>query len=283
MVQKIDLNDWILSGGGAVGVTYFHKTDPALLLKFDLRNLPVSELEQELEIARSVYDLGLPTPEPGYVVTDGERYGTVYHRIVNKISYARYLGEHPDEVDSIAAEFASIARKIHSTRADNGRVRNVKDVFRKSILANPIRDEITLKKALKLLETLPDGNTAVHGDLHFGNIIKADGRNYLIDISNFSCGHPNFDLAMTFAVSRMPSANPDLFRDMFHCRPEDGARFWQSFLKHYFGPDVDEDAVTQMLMPFLALRIFCMETETGSKIPDAVSVAPLSLLDNITL
>lgn len=283
MVKKIDLDDWVLAGGGALGVTYFHRSDPELMLKFALKDMQLSEMEQEIDVARSLYDLGLPTPEPGCVVTDGERYGTVYHRIANKISYARYLGEHPDEYDSVASEFASIARLLHSTRADNGRVRNVKDVFRKAILANPVRDNITLQKGIRLLDSMPDGCTAIHGDLHFGNIIKADGKSYLIDIANFSYGHPYFDLAMTFAVRNMQDANPGYFSEMFHCTPEDGVRFWDSFVKHYFGPGIDGHAVRQMLMPFLALRMLCMETETGQQIPESAAAVPMSVLDSIEL
>ena len=71
----INLNDYIISGGGANGESYNHRTDPDLMLKLYFPGKIQQPLD-EMNLARKVFELGIPTPEPGdYVVTDDGRYG----------------------------------------------------------------------------------------------------------------------------------------------------------------------------------------------------------------
>ena len=86
---KISLDDYVLSGGGANGESYDHKSDPSVMLKLYFPGKIRQPLDEML-LARKVYDLGIPTPEPGeYVVTEDGRYGIRFHRILGKKSYSR--------------------------------------------------------------------------------------------------------------------------------------------------------------------------------------------------
>ena len=78
----IDLNDYVRTGEGANGASYNHKTDPDIMMKMYFRNFEAAALE--LELAKKVYALGIPTPEPGDLVTDGERMGIRFRRIEGK-------------------------------------------------------------------------------------------------------------------------------------------------------------------------------------------------------
>ena len=72
---KISLNDYELSGGGANGESYNHKTDPGIMLKLYFPGKIQQPLDEML-LARKVYDMGIPSPEPGdYVVSDDGGYG----------------------------------------------------------------------------------------------------------------------------------------------------------------------------------------------------------------
>ena len=95
---KISLDDYVLSGGGANGESYDHKTDPSVMLKLYFPGKIQQPLD-EMRLARKVYEMGIPTPEPGeYVVTDDNRYGIRFHRILNKTSYSRATADHPEKV-----------------------------------------------------------------------------------------------------------------------------------------------------------------------------------------
>ena len=83
---QISLSDYILSGGGFNGESYDHKTDPSVMLKLYFPGKIQQPLD-EMTLARKVYDLGIPTPEPGeYVVTEDGRYGIRFKRILGKKS-----------------------------------------------------------------------------------------------------------------------------------------------------------------------------------------------------
>lgn len=268
MTKIINIDDWMISGGGEAGVSYFHKTDPSLILKMDNRETTKAEVEESLETARIVYSLGIPTPEPGEVVFDGRRYGQVFHRIRNKASYARLTAEHPEMIPQLAHEYTEVVKHLHSTKGSGTGLRNIKKTYGSMIMSNTHRPKELLDKAVNLLNSLPDADTCVHGDLHFGNIIKADGRNYLIDIASFSYGHPYFDIAMMVAIHNLQSIRPEYHKELFHCTVEQSEQFWQCFIKEYFGESVTSEMVEQMVQPFLAVRMLTMESESGKPMPD---------------
>ena len=63
---RIDLNDYVRTGEGANGASFNHKTDPTVMLKLYFRN--GEGAVRELELAQKVYQIGIPTPEPGDLV-----------------------------------------------------------------------------------------------------------------------------------------------------------------------------------------------------------------------
>lgn len=267
MVKRIDLNDWVLSGAGGVGVSYFHKTDPDIILKMDNREVSLEDVERSLAVARIAYGLGIPTPEPGEVVFDGQRYGQVFRRIRDKVSFARMCGEHQEMIPQLARDFAGVVKQLHSTKGTGTGLRSIKEVYGEMVRNNPFRPKELLDKTMDLLESLPDADTCLHGDLHFGNIIRADGKDYLIDISSFSYGHPYFDMAMMLATQRLAEINPALFFDLYHCPADQNINFWHIFNLEYFGEGVTDARVEEMVMPFFAVRMITMESESGQKIP----------------
>ena len=90
---KIDLNEYERVGEGANGASYNHKTNPDIMLKIYFRNFEAAE--KELELAQKVYAMGIPTPEPGDLITDGERMGIRFRRINGKKSFSRACGYEP--------------------------------------------------------------------------------------------------------------------------------------------------------------------------------------------
>lgn len=264
-IINIDLNDWYVSGGGIIGVSYFHKTDPSLMMKFSTHPRPVEEMEREIEVSRRVYNLGIPTPEPGNVVFDGERYGQMYKRIVGKKSFARLLSEDINNADPLAKEYANAVKSLHSTKCDKTLFPDIKETYRKHILADKLRDDSFKAKAIELLESLPDAETCVHGDLHMGNVIRADGKVYFIDLGEFSYGHPFFDLAMIPAMLHSWINSPQLYIENFHCTEDYIRKFWACFVRHYFDDGMTPDEAEEQLLPYIALRQIAMEVFTGRK------------------
>lgn len=269
MAKLIDINEWIVSGGGGAGVSYFHKSDPDLILKMENREISLEKAEAAINTARIAYGLGVPTPEPGEVVFDGTRYGQVFRRIQNKISYARLSGEHSEMIPQLAHDFAVIIKNLHSTKGYGTGLRSIKEPYGDFLRNNPYRPKEVLDRAQVFLENLPDADTCVHGDLHFGNIIKSGEDSYLIDMSSFGYGHPYFDIAMMVAIRRLSWGNPQKHQSLFHCTVEMSDLFWRRFMDEYFGPDVTDSEIERMVAPFYAVRMLTMETESGNQLPPA--------------
>ena len=279
-MKRINLNDWVESGRGGRGSSFFHKDDPDYMLKFDNLLTDPSSMEEELSAASVAYSLGISTPEPGEVVTDGTRYGLTFRRIPDKVSYARAIGDNPGRLEELAKEFAGQTRALHAIEADTARMRNIKDIYRPLISRNTLHEPALIARALKLLDTLPEGRTCVHGDLHFGNIILSRGKSYFIDMGNFSYGCPLFDHAMLKSICQLATVSPSVFKDMFHFEPELADRFWTLFAKEYFAQDDDIKSIDEMVKPYAVLRKLTMEVESGMPLPKPVLSDVYEMLTN---
>ena len=89
--KKINLSDFVLFGGGANGESYNHKQDPSLMLKLYFPGKIQQPLDEML-LARKVYEMGIPTPEPGeYVETEDGRFGILFRRIEGKLVAQSYM------------------------------------------------------------------------------------------------------------------------------------------------------------------------------------------------
>ena len=131
----IDLNDYVRTGEGANGASYNHKTDPSIMLKMYFRNFEAAE--KELELAQKVYAMGIPTPEPGDLVTDGERIGIRFRRMDGKRSYSRACGDEPEHTEIYAREFAQLCKRLHATHVDTSKFESVKQRLYKMLEDNP--------------------------------------------------------------------------------------------------------------------------------------------------
>lgn len=263
---KIDLNDYVHSGEGANGESYFHKTDNNIMLKLYFASAPYEIVVNELELARKVYDLGIPSPEPGEFVTDGNgRFGIRFQRMQGKVSICRAVGNNPEKVEEYARRFAKMCRLLHSVHLDKSQFDDIKKVDRDILSGLDCYTPAERAYMEKVIDEAPDGDTAIHGDLQFGNAIMVGDRDFFIDLGDFACGSPMFDLGMVLFTCIYD--NPVFLREVYHMEPETAREFWHYFVKEYYGEDADENEVEKELRPYAALKLLIMERNCGP-IPD---------------
>lgn len=262
----IDINDYIHSGEGANGESYFHKSDPAVMMKLYFASAPYEIIENELLFAQKVYDLGIPTPKPGDFITDGNgRYGIRFQRITGKKSFARAIGEEPHRVEEYARDFAQMCLNLHSTHVDKTQFPNMKDVNLEMLANNPYFNDNERQWVLDFMATIPDTDTALHGDLQFGNAIMADGKKYFIDLGDFAYGHPYFDLGQVLLCCYYDSE--DFVRENFHMELATANEFWKYFVKEYFGETANLEEITEMIRPYSGLKTLLIERNAGVYMP----------------
>ncbi len=263
----IDLNDYVRTGEGANGASYNHKTDPNIMLKLYFRNFEAAE--KELVLAQKVYAMGIPTPEPGDLVTDGKQTGIRFRRIEGKKSYSRACGDNPEKTEEYAQEFARLCKQLHATHVDTTQFENVKDRFYAMLDANPDFTPEQKEKIRAFIAAAPDADTALHGDLQFGNgiFVEKDGerKQYFIDLGDFSYGYYMFDLGMVYLCCCLN--NEEWTQEVNHMSNATARRFWDAFAREYFGPEADLEQVEKEVRVYAGIKTLMVERDTHCPMP----------------
>ena len=262
----ISLNDYTLSGGGANGESYDHKTDPSVMLKLYFPGKIQQPLD-EMMLARKVYALGIPTPEPGeYVVTEDGRYGIRFKRILGKTSYSRATGDHPEKVQQYAEEFAQMCLQLHATHIDTSKFENVKDRYYRLLAENPFFTPEEKEKLRRFIANVPDEDTAIHGDLQFSNAIFAGDQRYFIDLGDFCYGNHLFDLGMVYLCCIL--SDEAFIKETFHMDKATSIKFWECFAPAYFGYNRSLKDIEAEILPFASLKTLIVERDTKCPMPE---------------
>ncbi len=263
---KISLDDYVLTGGGANGESYDHKSDPSIMLKLYFPGKIQQPLD-EMMLARKVYAAGIPTPEPGdYVVTDDGRYGIRFKRIMGKTSYSRATGDHPEKVQQYAEEFAQMCLQLHATPVDTTQFENVKDRYFRLLAENPFFTAEEKEKLHQFIANVPDENTAIHGDLQYSNAIFVGDKRYFIDLGDFCYGNHLFDIGMVYLCCKL--SEEDFIRKTFHMDKATAIKFWECFAPVYFGKDRSLEDIEREVLPFASLKTLIVERDTKRPMPE---------------
>ena len=297
------MDDFVQSGEGSNGASYDLKSDPNVMLKLYFENYDPKAIISELEVAKKVYDLGVPTPEPGELVTDGKCLGIKFRRIAGKRSYARMLSHEPQRCDEFAREMARYCKKLHSTPCPKGIFPDVKDQFLYLLSQDHEFTPAQREVMAEFIKSAPDGDTSVHGDMHMGNLISTLPKGapmsdphevYFIDIGYFASGCPLFDFGMLENIC-LYADDEYRFHD-FHIHGDITAKFWDSFIDEYFfgadklgekwfgvdgicrgnrflklpdGP-VTPATIVEAIKPFCAVKMMLVEYNLGFMPPDYI-------------
>ena len=263
---KISLDDYILFGGGANGESYDNKQDPSVMLKLYFPGKIQQPLD-EINLARKVYDMGIPTPEPGdYVVTEDGRYGIRFRRILGKKSYSRATADEPEKVQQFATEFAQMCKQLHATRVDTTKFENVKDRYYRLLSENPFFSPQDKKKLERFIADTPDEETAIHGDLQYSNAIFVGDQRYFIDLGDFCWGNHLFDVAMVYLCCCL--SDEAFILETFHMPKSLAIRFWECFVPVYFGEDIPLKEITESILPYAGLKTLIIERDTKRPMPE---------------
>ncbi len=264
----INLDDYVHVGEGANGASYNHKTDSTIMMKMYFRNF--ESAQKELELAQKVFASGIPTPEPGDLVTDGERMGIRFRRIDGKKSYARAVGDDPEHVEDYAREFAIMCRQLHQTKVDTNLFTDVKEHYCRLLEQNPFFTPIQKEKIRDFILHAPDADTALHGDLQFGNAIFTENNGkrdkFFIDLGDFCYGYPMFDLGMVYITCILD--DEEFIQSAFHMSKATAERFWNAFAPEYFGKNADLAEKEKEVRIYAGLKTLIVERDTKRPMPE---------------
>ena len=253
-MERINLEDYIQTGEGGTALTYNHK-DGKRLAKLFMPSVAADNAIREFRTNQVVYDLGLPTPKPIRLITDGTRFGAEYELIQPKRSFTRIISQEPYQLVPLSERFAVLAKQIHQMPADTKRLPDMKELVmpwidKISNLSDNLRARIN-----RFIDTVPSTPTCLHGDLHIGNIITDGSRDLWIDVGDFAYGVPEWDLGMMYYSANFLSA--ERADNIFHLDTDTLKAHWAAFAKAYYGTDSQDvlDAEIQKLQPFIFVKM----------------------------
>ncbi len=252
--QKINLDNYVQTGEGGTALTYSNK-DGRTLAKLFSPGYAVQSAEREFLVNQVVYRLGVPTPEPLRLVTDGERYGAEYELIPEKRSFTRIISEEPEQLEPLSIRFARLARELHQTPADTAILPDMRELVRYHISRFEGLPQNLKDRLLARLDSIPASAVCLHGDLHIGNIITDGTRDLWIDVGDFAYGCPEWDLGMMYYADHFMSE--ERAQSIFHVGMDTLKKHWALFAREYWSgePAAEIAAHEKTLYPFIALKI----------------------------
>ena len=252
--EPINLEDYIRSGEGGTAISYSHK-DGKTLAKLFMAGMGAETAEREFLVNKTVYEMGIPTPKPLRLVTDGTRFGAEYELIRNKRSFTRIISQEPQQLEPLSLRFANLARELHRTPADTTRLPSMKELIKAQIVRYKDVPGDVREKELQFLESIPDTPTCLHGDLHIGNIITDGECTLWIDVGDFAYGVPEWDLCMMYYATNFMSEQRAM--SVFHLPIEVLRQHWAVFARAYYGIDDQEELRKreQAFLPYYAVKM----------------------------
>lgn len=249
---KIDLEEWYATGRGGYADSYFHKTDESLILKLNFIEFGPEKAYNEYARSKAVHDLGIPCPEPLAFVTDGSRFGLISRRIVGKKSLTRIVSEDPSRMDEMAKRLAGMAVQLHATACNTDIFSDIAERYRKDFEACPYFPADVKTKLYKCLDELSPTTNCLHYDLHPGNVITADGKDYWIDLGDFGYGDPDLDFGILIVMCEWTPKK--VLDDLIHLTREQCREFTRLYGNYYYGDRFNDPALLRKLYHCALLR-----------------------------
>ena len=252
--KEIDLSAWTQVGEGGNGTTYICDQEPGVILKVShLEDGTLEAVSKEFYTSKAVYDLGIPTPRMIEIVHVGDEYGIKSQQIGHKLSVGRLCGEHPDQIDNIAARMAQLGMQIHRTEVQSDKVQDtkkwipsMKQLMLEALAATRMLSGKKLNEVTAFVEALDDAHTLLHGDFSLGNLIfempedlssstllqKGAFKPYWIDCGRAVHGIPMFDLGHLYLFCNIFSRTARV-QQIAHMTEKQMVQFWNAFAKAY--------------------------------------------------
>lgn len=242
--REISVEGCDIIGKGGHGTVYRLNSDT--ILKLYSEKEPLSEIEREIEYARDAFVSGIPTAIPFDVVKCNGSYGSVFE-LINADTLGNVLNANPDKYDEYSKKYIELINTLHTTEADTSRLSNIKDLYFQ--WADEMSEFLTAEEIEILhdiIDSIPDRNTFIHGDIHTKNVMVQDGELVFIDMADITYGHPVFDymgMALTHVIagSKAPARSVQIMGIDY----ETGVRLWNDLIKARFG-SLGEDGMKQI-------------------------------------
>ena len=233
-IIKNSLTNYEEIGKGANGIIYSLNNNQ--IIKIYPENYNIKKIEEEFSKAKIIYDSGIKSPKPYEIAVLDGKIGFVMEKI-RGIVLTKQIANNTIKLNYYMKEMISLIKQIHCIDAKNFDIQSVKEKYRQALLyCKEYYSNGELSSLLKLLESIPESNNLLHGDLHTGNImVNENDELVIIDFLELGYGHPIFDIMAQGAVMPVTAKNKKALAEGYHQVPINLLdKIWNSYIKHYY-------------------------------------------------
>lgn len=230
-INTKNLKEFATGGNGKI---YQFTRDEILKIYYDFQS--EDKIEQGMKNAKIAFTKGLPVAIPYASVKTDQGMGIIYEKVTGK-SLAEAMHNNKKYFETGAREMTKLCRQLATTHLDDDGLTNVKEGFVDGLkpvakfLPKHYVDAYNIA-----IEMLPETDTAVHGDFHAKNIMLEGSELLLIDVDDFGCGHPIWDVGSMYTAYKFLSdkGDEDETFAMVGMNVKEAARVWEIFCEEYF-------------------------------------------------
>lgn len=263
-LKYIDVDNLELLGVGMYGFVY--RIDEDYILKVFKDQFSKEYLEKKILALKHAFLEGIPTILSFEVVETRKGLGVIYE-LLDSECLSTIIHKNPAMMDKYAKKFVDVAKQFATVKLQEGVLTQYKTVIKDEL--NTVRDLITSEEyeiLLKYLDAVPDRSTVIHGDCQPSNIMMLREELIFIDMDDFACGHPIWDVAVMYRSYQL-MANPEksdadkflvgkpygsyeeFYSKIHKMDIIEAGRLWNLYFKYYFDgyTEQEQNAILELI------------------------------------
>ena len=253
--REVSVEGCQVIGKGGFGTVYRLGNDK--ILKLYNSSHTFGEIERERILAREAFVSGIPSVITYDTVRCGDSFGIVFEMLrADTLGHA--FASSPDKTEEYVERYVDFVKRLHEIPINSRAFPQLKTTLHNrvpSLASICSEEELTLLHSL--IDSIPDSNTLVHGDLHPGNIMLRGKDFILIDLPDSSVGSKVWDVISLFRDLIVGPRNiPEAIEKSTGIPIDQIPGIGRAFFTRYLG--ARNDAVLQryfgLLMPLFALN-----------------------------
>ena len=250
-IREVSVEGCEIIGRGGHGTVY--RLDGDTIVKLYGEKEPLDEIEREISYSKKAFVYGIPTAISFDIVKCKSCYGVVFE-LINADTLSNRLCADPEKFDEYSEKYSSIVRTLHKTKADTSIFSNIKELYSKwadDMLAFYTPEEVAVLH--EVINSVPDRDTFIHGDIHPKNIMVQDGELMFIDMADLTYGHPVFDYAGIALTHIMGAAHT---KAVLGIDSDTANVLYNNMIKSNFPDRTDEDLekVKKVIMGYAGIK-----------------------------
>lgn len=196
-LREVSVEGCKVIGQGYYGTIYRLSKDT--IVKVYARPLELERIENERELARKAFILGVPTAIPMDIVKVGPYYGSVFE-LLDATTLCDKIINDIGNIDKYVKQSVDVLKVIHAAELKPGELADKKEeVLGWAKTIQPMLPKDVGSRIISLVKGIKEDNHMLHGDYHIKNVMMIGEDPFIIDMDTLSMGSPIFELGFMYS------------------------------------------------------------------------------------